>query len=254
MMSSSRKIFSFLFVFIFSFSFFVFGQYSGAEEKKDLNVLYRNEASVGVFMHSGGFGLNYRRGFHVTGEKKRMIEIELCNMSDPKEIKISLNEDSRGYYYGKLNSLFILRPGVGRQIILFRRSERRSVEIRYNTFIGGSLCFAKPVFLEILHNTQGTEPMPLTTEQYDPELHNLSNIYGRSNFFTGIDRTKIYPGGYAKFSLSCEFGDDYTDIKAIEVGAVGDFYPFPVPLMAFNEKNPYFITLYASLVIGKKWY
>lgn len=225
-----------------------------SDARKDLNVLYRNEASGSAFKHSRGVGINFRRAFHVTGEKKRILEAEVCTMHDLKEVKVAMNENSKGYYYGKLNSLIVFRPGFGRQMVIFKRSERRSVEIRYSTFVGGSLCFAKPVYLDILHSTQGSEPMPLSTEQYDPELHNQTNIYGRANFLTGINKTKIYPGGYAKFSLSCEFGDDYSDVKAIEIGAVADIYPFPVPLMAYNKNNPYFITLYAGLVIGKKWY
>ena len=224
------------------------------ETRKDLNVLYRNEGSGGVFIHSNGIGVNFRRGYHVTGEKKRMLELEACSMRDPKEIKVAMNENSKGYYFGKLNSLYLFRPGVGRQMVIFKRGERRSVEIRYSTFIGASICFAKPVYLDILHSTQGSEPMPLTTEQYDPELHNKTNIYGRANFLTGINKTKIYPGGYAKFNFSCEFGERYSDVKAIEIGLIADVYPFPVPLMAFNRSNPYFITIYAGLIIGKKWY
>lgn len=246
-------VYKFFFLFILS-GILCYSQSFNSESRKDLNVLYRNEASCSAFIHSRGVGINFRRAFHVTGEKKRILEAEVCTMRDLKEVKVSMNENSKGYYYGKLNSLIVFRPGFGRQIVIFKRSERRSVEIRYSTFVGGSLCFAKPVYLDILHSNQGSEPMPLSTEQYDPELHNQTNIYGRANFLTGINRTKIYPGGYAKFSLSCEFGDDYSDVKAIELGAVADIYPFPVPLMAYNKKNPYFITLYAGLVIGKKWY
>ncbi|MFN5181706.1 MAG: hypothetical protein ACK5D5_01635 [Bacteroidota bacterium] len=252
MSSHSLKIFfSTLF---FLFVHFISAQITDYNINGDLNVLYRNEASGSFYIHSGGLGINLRRGFHVTGEKKRMLELDVCSMRDQKEIKLAMNENSKGYYYGKLNSLYILRTGVGKQIVLFRRGDRRSVEIRYSTIVGGSICFAKPVYLDILHSTQGMEPMPLSTERYDPEIHNQSNIYGRANFLTGLNRTKIYPGGYAKFNVSCEFGEDYSDVKALEVGLVADVYPFPVPLMAFNDSKPYFLSLYASLVIGKKWY
>jgi hypothetical protein len=236
------------------FPWSLFSQSESGLAQGDLNVLYRNEASGSLFIHSRGLGINFRRGFHVTGEKKRVLEAEFASMRDPKEVKVALNENSKGYYYGKLNSLFMLRFGAGRQNILFRRGERKSVEIRHGLYVGGSICFAKPVYLDILHNTPGSEPMPLTTEQYDPEFHSMNNIYGRSNFLTGIQKTKLFPGGYAKFNISCEFGEKYSDIKSLELGIVADVYPFPVPVMAYNSRSSYFLTLYASLVIGKKWY
>ena len=52
-----------------------------------LNVVYRNESTFGILAHSNGFGLNYRRAKHVTANRKRVFEVELVNMSHPKEVK-----------------------------------------------------------------------------------------------------------------------------------------------------------------------
>ena len=43
---------------------------------QDPNVLYRNEMSFGVFAHSRGFGINFMRAKHVTGTRKRLLEVE----------------------------------------------------------------------------------------------------------------------------------------------------------------------------------
>lgn len=221
---------------------------------KQLNVLYRNEASGGLFIHSKGFGLNYRRARHVTGSRKRVLEIEALTMHHTKEVKISHTENSKGYYYGKLNSLIVFRPGVGVQNVLFRRGDRKSVEVRYSAFIGASVCVAKPVYLEILHHVPNSEQQVISTEQYDPEVHNQDNIYGRSPFFTGINKSKLYPGGYAKFAVSCEYAENADEIKALELGSVLDLYPVAIPIMATKKNNPFFITLYASFIFGKKWF
>jgi hypothetical protein len=222
---------------------------------KELNVLYRNEATGGLFVHSQGFGLSYRRGRHVTGMRKRVLEMELLTMHHPKEIKVSRTENSKGYYYGKLNSLVLFRPGLGFQNVVFRRGERKSVEIRYSTFVGASLCLAKPVYLDISHKgANSTDTEIISTEMYDPEKHQQSNIYGRAPFFTGFNKSRLYPGAYAKFAFSCEYADNSDDIKALEIGSVIDVYPVAVPIMATKKNYPFFITLYAHFIFGKKWF
>jgi hypothetical protein len=224
----------------------------------DLNVIYRNEATFGLLAHSNGFGGTYRRAKHVTGTRKRVLEIEFVSMSHPKEVK-SVNpyfENSKGFYYGKLNSILIPRIGIGFQNVLFRKAERKSVEIRYSTYLGASFALAKPVYLEILQKTNTPSEFNLSTERYDPSnpLHSFGNIYGRAPYFTGFDQTKIYPGMYAKFGLSFEYGDLRSDIKVIEIGMTFDVYPKVVPIMAYTTNYQVFPSLYISLIYGKKWF
>lgn len=255
------------FVFIF---LAIFSLELGAQELKDdltrlqsgedLNVLYRNEASFGVLVHSaGGFGLAYRRGRHVTGKRKRMFEIESQNFKHPKEVK-SVNSsfaNAKGFTYGKLNSILIIRSGVGYQNVLFQKSDKKSVEIRYSYFLGATLAFAKPVYLEIIHQTAGINGFPvntISTEKYDPEIHYSDIIYGKAPFFKGMDNTKIFPAGYAKLALSFEYADRFNGLKAIETGAVVDVYPYAIPMMAYNKKQEVLISLYIKFVWGKKWF
>ncbi len=224
---------------------------------EDLNVLYRNESSFGFYVHSaGGFGLAYRRGVHVTGKRKRMFEIEASNFKHPKEVKsVSYHENSKGYVYGKLNSIFLIRPGVGYQNILFQKSDKKSVEIRYSYFLGATIAFAKPIYLEISHNYSTTGSLgTITTERYNPDVHKPEDILGKASFFKGIGNTKIYPGAYAKASLSFEYGDRFNSLKAIETGVIADIYPNAIPMMAFNKKQDILFSLYLKFILGKKWF
>ena len=220
---------------------------------KDLNVMYRNQMSGGLIIHSAGFGLNYRRGYHVTGFKTRILELELVNMNYYKEYKIkdTFHENSKGYYYGKLNSLFILRPGIGFQKIIFEKAERKSLEIRFSYYAGISLGLAKPIYMQI---RDPNDNLKFNVEKYDPTKDSLSNIYGPAPFLKGFIETKIYPGAYAKFAISFEYGDLKNDIKAIETGVIIDAYPKTIPVMAFSKNQPVFVTLYLHLLYGKKWF
>ena len=123
----------YLFILFSLFTFSVSGQelqddLSRLERGEDLKVLYRNESSIGLYVHSaGGLGLAYRRGYHVHGTRKRMLEIEVQNFRHPKEIK-SVNayyDNAKGFSYGKLNSFLIIRPGIGVQNIQRKRLKRK---------------------------------------------------------------------------------------------------------------------------------
>lgn len=219
-------------------------------------VLYRNEMAGGFVAHTEGVGVNFRRGKHVTGRRKRVFEIEFVNMRHPKEVK-TVNpyfENSKGFFYGKLNTFQVLRPGIGFQNVIYSKADGRGVEIRYVTFLGGSIGFAKPVYLEILHETPVQFEYQLSTEKYDPDRHFIDNIYGRAPYFKGFDEMKIYPGGYAKLGLSFEYASFEEDVKAIEVGVCADVYPKVVPIMANTKNNQVFVSLYLNLLYGRKWF
>jgi hypothetical protein len=222
----------------------------------DIQLLYRNEFVVGAIVHSNGFGFNYRRGWHVTGYKKRILEIEGVNIKHGKEIKTQnpLFENSKGYVYGKLNVLNVLRVGYGYQKVLFGKEQRRGVEIRLLTMLGGSLGLAKPVYLEILQPTSDPQIYNISTERYDPNVHFIDNIYGRAPYFRGFDESKLYPGGYAKLGLSFEYADLDDDIKCIETGISADVFPKVIPIMANSSNSQVFVNLYINFIWGKKWF
>ncbi|MGZ4156331.1 MAG: hypothetical protein ACXVED_04185 [Bacteroidia bacterium] len=255
-----KNIFLFLIISIFSFE--ASAQQTNdnntrLQNGEDLKVMYRNESSFGLYAHSaGGIGIAYRRGYHVNGYRKRMLELEIQNFKHAKEIKsVNSNYDnSKGFIYGKLNSFLIIRPGVGYQNLLFEKTEKKNVEIRFSYFVGATIAFAKPVYLEIIRPTSDPNINTISTERYDPNVHFPSQIYGKAPFFKGIDQTRIIPGGYAKAALSFEYGKRYKVIKALETGAVLDVYPIPLPMMAFAKKQQVFVTLYLKLVWGKKWF
>jgi hypothetical protein len=222
----------------------------------ETKLLYRNEANVGLIVTTNGFGVAYRRGWHVTNARKRVFEIEMVSYRHPKEIK-TVNQyfdHPKGYYYGKLNSLFILRPGFGYQNVIYTKPEHNGIEIRYVAFVGVSLGLAKPVYLEILEPTPIQGQRLIVTERYDPEKHFVDNIYGRAPFMRGIGNTTIHPGGYAKFGLNFEYGALDNDVKAIETGITLDAYPKAIQMMANEHNHPYLLSLYISFTYGGKWF
>lgn len=255
-----KKIF-FLFAFL-SFALFSIAQQDAyfdsspsSDQGPDLNVLYRNSGSFGIMVHTNGFGINYRRGKHVTGYKERIFEIEGLNMSSPKQTKSENPQfpNSKGYYYGKLNALLILRAGLGYQNVLYRKSVKSSVEIRYSYYGGFSLGMAKPVYLQILHQTSYQNEYILSTEKYNPSQDLVDSIYGSASYFTGFSEMVFHPGVYGKLGLSMDYADRHDAVKSIEAGIVVDAYPTAIPMMAYEKPQNVFVNLYLDFIFGKRW-
>lgn len=223
---------------------------------EDAGLLYRNEATGGLIINTHGFGLNYRRAKHVTAARKGVWEFELVNYRHPKEVRTTnpFYDNAKGYYYGKLNSFFIFRTGVGFQNVIFTKPDKNGVEIRYITFLGASLGIAKPVYLEILYDTQVGGTKLVVSERYDPERHFPDNIYGRAPFVRGLGEIGIRPGGYAKVGLNFEYGSLVEEVRSIEVGFITDVYVLPVKIMATEQEQIALFTLYLQFNLGRKWF
>jgi hypothetical protein len=245
--------------FLLLLGFHVYAQDSTRVANDDVTILYRNEAAGGLHLHSNGFGITFKRGWHMTGYKKQMLDIDFVSLRDPKQYKLAnpYYPDSKPYFFGKLNFAYVLRGGYGRQNIIFSKAERSGVEVRYNYYFGLSLGITKPVYLDILvDNPFDSTTKIIETRRYDPNdpvQQVQENIYGPGPYFSGMDQLSIYPGGYGKFAFSFEYAGWQQKIAAIETGVVIDAYASAIPIMANNNAKNIFLNFYISLIWGGKW-
>jgi hypothetical protein len=246
------KIITLIACFISCESIFAQSAQQALDQGKDVNVLFRNEATGGIYMHSRGFGAIYRRYWHVTGKLKRLIEFEGLNMRHPKQIATKVDGGGKSYIYGKENALLFIRGGFGFQRTLYERADRKSIEVRMLYSAGVTICFSKPVFLQVDTSVAGqptVSDVPYTTNI------NQNIIVGRANVFEGISDMKVYPGVYGKLGFSFEYGDKSNAIKAFEVGSVIDCFPSAIATMAPPVKaENFFVTLYVAFHFGKRWF
>lgn len=225
--------------------------FAQSESNLDNKILYRKERSGFIMVHSGGFGLGYRSGKHKTYFRKFMWEVEGMNIKHPKEYKTrSYYENSKHFSYGKLNNFLAVRGGVGQQHILNGKPYWGGIEVRLFYFGGLTLGFTKPIYLYIVKFDDITGQSYLSLERFDPDIHLVTDIYGKGSFFKGFNKLSIYPGLYAKAGLSFEYGAEDTFLKALECGVFADVFYKNVPIMAYQKNQFLFVNIYLSLHFG----
>lgn len=230
-------------------------QFEMEEDTLPDNVLLEKQWSLGGIVHTNGWGLKFRKGKNVTALRQRMWEIEWATMKSGKEIRVlnSYFSDSKSYIYGKLNYLSFLRGGIGQQYIVARKPYWGGIQLSALWYTGISLGITKPAYLYILYIDPGFTEYEIREERYDPEKHYTDNIYGRASFLSGITELGFFPGVYVKTGLDFEFGNKNKRPKSLETGAILDISPIPVPVMAYNPKQNFFLSLYISVMFGKRY-
>lgn len=213
---------------------------------------FRKSAYGGIVLHTQGMGFNLCFSKFKTATTKKLFSFDLVSMKHVKEVKSFgvIDKNAKGFVYGKLNSLYIIRFGYGRKKILHEKLREQAVEISYTWIVGPSVGMAKPVYLEVFNIVGET----IQVEKYDPEKHNLTNIFGRGPGSRGISEIKFYPGAFLKLGLTFEYSAYRGSIKAIEVGGVLDVYPQKIPIMTNTRNNFLYPSLYINLLIGKKYF
>jgi hypothetical protein len=247
----TRTIFILL---LFSASLFLYSQDEIVIDTSK-NIILLKEASGGIMLHTQGWGLRFSKGYNKSAFKKRMIVVEFLEMQSPRQIR-TINPyftNSKSYVYGKLNTVYMLRGTYGIHRMLNRKPYWGGVELRFFYMGGASLGFTKPVYLYILEPSPQFYEYTIVEERYNPNKHYVDNIYGRASFVKGFDEIGFYPGFHFKIGLDFDYGVYRTKVKSLEVGAIIDVFPRPVPIMAFNDPDYYFLTFYFSFNFGKRY-
>jgi hypothetical protein len=226
----------------------VYGQGELNEEQK---IFFRNERSFAILLNTDGFGLSYREGKRIDYLNKKLLEIEFSILKHPKEVRLSnpYYQTPGTFVFGKINSVFLLRGGIGRQHEIFKKADLGGVAIRYFYTGGPIIAFYKPIYYKILNPISQYE-VEIKHEKFDVKKHEPNMIYGRSAFTKGLNETKLLPGIFAKGGFNFEYSKKDKIIHAIELGAQIDLFPRKIPIMATASNKAIFFSLFASYRFG----
>lgn len=217
----------------------------------EVHISYEREVYGGVFFHTQGWGLNFVNNYFKTVDKRVNYEIQFNFTHNPKQKKVynPYYRDAKGFYYGKLNTFFMLRGLYGQRHIIGHKIRSKGVELGYTWSVGPSLGFLKPIYLEVINFDENA----LEVVRYDPEKHDLGNIYGRAGGLNGFDEIMFRPGVYFKFGLYVEYSKKNIGISGIEAGVAIDAYFQEVQIMAFIENQQFFPLFYINIFLGSKF-
>lgn len=214
-------------------------------------IFYRNEKSLGFQLNTNGWGLGYRYGSRINYFEKQNYEIDFSIINHPKEIKSSSAYfSSNSFVFGKLNSVFDLRIGYGKQNEMYSKREPGSLAIRYFYSFGPSIAIQKPIYYEIIYPDSDSS-YSVREEEFNADIHTSADIKGKASFFKGLDEIRLIPGAYIKAGVNFEFSQKETIIHALEAGIMLQAYLSNLEIMDVDDNQQFYFTLFISYRFGK---
>jgi hypothetical protein len=226
--------------------------YAQGELNEQQKVFFRNERSFGILLNTNGIGVSYREAKRIDYRNKRLLEIDGGTLKNPKEYKQqSVYTQGGSYIFGKLNSTFYIRAGLGHQHELFKKADLGGIAVRYFFSAGPVLAIYKPVYYKVLYPITGSpNEYDVKVEKFDQSLTTANEIYSRASFFKGFNESKVMPGVYGKAGFNFEYSKEDKIIHAIELGGQVNAFPVKIPIMAVAPNKAVFFSLFVSYRFG----
>ncbi len=224
---------------------------SQGELDEQQKVFFRNERSFGVLLNSDGLGVSYREAKRINYLNKKLLEFDAGTLKHPREYKVSnlYTQATSTFVFGKLNSVFFLRGGIGRQHEIFSKEDFGGVAIRYFYSAGPVVAIYKPIYYRVMYVVSDYR-YEIREEKFDVAIHTVNDIYSKAPFTKGLKETKVLPGLFLKGGFNFEYSKEDKLIHAIELGVQINAFPKEIPIMASPDNRAIFFSLFASYRFG----
>lgn len=235
-------------------------------------ISYHKQTAFGIKLNSDGYGSFFELGKYKSVKKSLLFQIELTERKHSKEEKQSnVNIPSSPFIFGKINFLYPLKIGVQQQYLLGNKTNRNGISVTGNFGGGISLALLRPYNLEVNDMDKGGRKL-IRYESSDSSLYSNSGRYTHiadsvlftnssllgfmqvsgGGFSKGWNQLKVTPGIYAKASLRFDYGKYNEQLSALEVGVMAEIYSKAIPQLVYSKANQYFISVYVSILFGKR--
>ena len=238
-----------------------------SNERKGL--VYNKELSFDLRLHTNGWAVAANFGKIKSYYKTKYYHIEIGELKHPKEFRHSFDypsqfsgRTSKSFVFGKQNNLYAIRAGIGFKRYYSEKAKRKGVAVGISYEAGPTLGLQKPYYLDFWRQQDGgSNEIYIVSERYDgtnyDSFTDINRIYGASGFSKGFREIRPIPGLHGKMSVHFDWGAFDEFVKAFEAGIMVDAFFKKVPIMVdeegFSENRPYFINLYLTLQLGKRW-
>lgn len=253
-------------LFVFTFSVQAQKKAKSYNEADIANMVFSNEWSFGIKMHTNGFGANFERVWIKSIWKRNVLQTNFFYFKDFKEKRTKSPYaqvfNAQGYFYGKQNNFWNINLLYGQKKVLGEKAEKNGVRVSFFYLGGVTLGILKPYGLAIVEQENFSEVPPVTDVYYydednpapflDPFNAN-TRIYGAAGLRYGFNKIKPIPGIHAKFGFNFDWAGNEYIVKSIEIGAQLDVYYKKLPIMISDRNKPYILNLYLAFQLGKRW-
>ena len=239
-----------LFVLVFFISV-CHGQIVQENFAEDEAFAYKAELTGGMFLSTNGGlpgGIRVKYAWQRKNKPKQFdhISLDIANIRHPKEYRAASDSGNGYFIVNKMNYLFVIRPSVGREFLLFQKSSEEGLELKLNTSFGPSIGLQKPYYIIVSNGRQSSEIVA-----YQPGVR-ADRILGNS-FFSGFDEITAVLGLNARVSL--EFGvsawDDF--VTGVELGFQVEAFSRKVIIIPYSVNKATFTSAFVNLYFGKRY-
>lgn len=250
----------------FLFSNIILAQVSNSLGNDNIDIIYKQEFTMGLKAHTNGFGLSANFVKINNIHKKRVYEIEIMDIKHPKEFRQQSlfsqgrTTASKGFVYGKENNFFNINVSRGTIRTIAEKARKSGVSISMYYAGGVSLGLAKPYYLDLIDRdfSRGVNIVTKRTkfdgadQQTQSDFLDEQLIVGSSGFIHGFDELTPYPGVQGKVALLFDWATYNEFVKAIEIGGMVNAYLKRIPILVTDDNSLFFTNLYVKFTLGKR--
>lgn len=227
-------------------------------------IVYNTEQIYRITAHTNGFKVGMDFGKLLTYYKTRFYHVSIGYLTHPLEDSFNKNINfegegsSRSFRFGKQNSFYQIRGGIGVKRYKSEKAKRRGVAVGWSYEVGPVLGILKPVrnIYTIVNQESGTKYSTELTYADDPETFlNYDAIFGRSTSLDSWALLKLRPGIQAQIAGHFSMGAFEEYVKALEVGIMADYFGYKIPIMVENEahsNDALFLNLFVNIQFGSR--
>lgn len=233
-------------------------------QKWGLDSNYTHQLLLGGKVNTNGWSGS---GYYFTRKTYKASNLWEAHFSEIKHEKQDKLQGSNSAYpdlgnsspfvYGKINNLYTLQIGFGREILILPAIMEGNLSVSFRYAGGLSLAMLKPYYLKLIYMDSATGQGYLRTQKYSnansEHFLNTGAVLGAAGFSKGLGDMIYVPGAYLEACFVIIPGHSKSFIQAVTLGANGAFYSRSLPVMADQRAYPYQASLFAGLAIGKRW-
>jgi len=242
-----------------------FSQFKNHLQKWGLDTNYKQGLAIGARLNSTGWtGLLYYQQRR-SRTQNQFYQLSFSEIKHEKQIKqqrqnIAYPElgSSSPFIFGKINSVYQLQLGYGREMLLLPGVLDGNMTISLRWQGGLSVAALKPYYLKLIYlEYNPDEQAHIQEEKYSDEnkeeFLKTGNILGASKWKKGLNEIDWIPGAYVDMAIAIEPLKNRFFIKTVTLGCNASFHSQNIEIMSLQKATPWNVCLYAGLSIGKRW-